>query len=105
MIDLVEFFSVGVRIFATSLWAMFINRTIIIRTQKRTRNRLQHIIIVLIISQILLIELRRFQAKQRRKSFDNFLGKKRTGSFATIRARKTIDSLNNFLVHLQHFSV
>ncbi len=90
------------RVFPAGFWSVFVYHAIIVGTQERAGQLLKNVIVILINSQVSIYELPGLHSEMSGKPFNIFLGKKRTRSFATIRALETVRTGKFLLMEFQH---
>ena len=100
-----KIFSVCMRIFPAGFWPNFINRTVIIASQKRTRYLLQHMVIIFIYPKVIFNEFTGLHFKMPGNAFNILIGKKRAGGFTTVCAAKAISLGKLFIMQLHHLYV
>lgn len=98
MVDLVDLFAVGMRIFPAGFRAYVVDEAFIVAGQEMTRQALQDFIIVFICTQEFRFKVGRLQAQVSGDALNVFFGEERTSGFATVGALQAVDFCKNLFM-------
>lgn len=100
--NLLEFLTVGMGKFAAGFGPYVINHAVIFAIQKRTRNTLQHIIVVFVYAKVLFDKLLWFLPQMFGNPFDIGQRKERPGGLAAIGALQAVGPSEFGIVQFLH---